>query len=1514
MSRGKKTKKKVPRRRQETSSLLTTNRHTEIHTATFRGGVAGTSKAASFLRFPHEGKKLQAQSQSPFNFGNGQVDVESCFSTLNQPSPKSLSTVFNAAELEKLKETLHVSDLSYTPLLLGSVVLEKSDTVKRLLRDGHRVDCCAEDKSTPLMWAVRKKNLEMINVLMQHDADPTLLDNNTDNVALIAIQSTTWDENDFLDFWKTINYRMDLDHANVTGNTVLHYAIKRQWNVLVEQILKTEANVNCANVKGVTPLMMAGIRVNPSMVSALLRCHADISREDSRGCTALCYSIACSMQKKLDTPHPSLQKLVCAVNAEESNFTIESYLRRRLELLIYPPEQAENFTSTINSIIRNVFGFFIQYTQSGLKIFLHLDVFEQIRKAVEEHMENWNYLEAVLGILIDLLCYCDCSTNGDTAKTPETDLMDSFAIADLPNACLRVLRRLKLASTDRYAADRAANCVVSSGLEPIFAKCTTHGKTREWLEENRDHIEPYYSNLLQENHKTQLQTLAKDQKHRVFSTIMQFRYLMRNFKQRSDTALESLPDSSFSKSDRSIKINQSSTSPEHSPAPSVGSSKKQRRKIKTLRMKLAKMRGLTLVEHNGSSCVQSEAGGKYFPKGTRPPMSHHGNPAVRIEHQSPRSMFRRQHQSLCRRKNCASWKPTERSETEDSMKVFNSNFSTGNVELKPKIGAENSATNGKELSVAGDVGGFKTPLTTLETLECVSQVSNPGNFLDDAMLSQTRCELEDNNNSCNNDPPYQPYTSEVDESNNSSEYVPDNVEATISYLSNLFEEIISCYRRNWQHDRESGYPGYKGGQGDLVAATEEQIEIRIEEIARLNAILPKLEDSCIKKLTESWLSLISKVRETANRDFKKYKSVVTLLQLHLLMHQVSPANDFDKSKDKPTIGKPLKNDELNKKLGTIGDGGMRKEKWRKSDFLSESSTEMHCGGSYETEETQYRLIHHRVQNTLLDTDCESTDSNGEASARVPGKQNQLQTTTYQCCEQGMLEQSPNPMTPDDTATVVYTTQIIEARRTQVNVNSTTHTFAELLRTRSADVFSTISALPPVIQLRTTRATALTLAENPSMQSKNRRSLNPRKGAPATQAYVSRWDVLLKGFRAHLKHRTNGPGDAVLVSASEQRKHFTISLGGNFGPIELGLDTDGRPLAVRRLRREDSALILSSLTHLLAIRHVNILPFFISADNGADVILSTPLCEYNLGEYLMYLKIGKGLEERSLVLVKQFLAGLYFLHNNDAPVVHGNIKPSNLMIDRAGVLRLAEFGLWKSLYRSSRPPSSSMIWFSRESYENYEENEVLDCTCASDIQIAGMVVHFILTGGLHPYGIQTSDILDNIRRGYPTIQCQGCEIVDLISWMLVIDPLDRPSINQVLTHVFFWDANKKWSFLLACAGINANGEALPLPLESFHKDLEAKAISDQVKGDWLSIVRTQFPTLALNEGQYSTSPTGLLVFVRRLLESEPVAFQSAVSQFILSAFPTLTLSLYRLLEATRWHSHSVFSSYVRINRV
>lgn len=185
----------------------------------------------------------------------------------------------------------------------------------------------------------------------------------------------------------------------------------------------------------------------------------------------------------------------------------------------------------------------------------------------------------------------------------------------------------------------------------------------------------------------------------------------------------------------------------------------------------------------------------------------------------------------------------------------------------------------------------------------------------------------------------------------------------------------------------------------------------------------------------------------------------------------------------------------------------------------------------------------------------------------------------------------------------------------------------------------------------------------------------------------------------------------------------------------------------------------------------------------ELILVTPLCEYNLGEYLMCLKMNRELNVTSDHLVRQMLQGLRYLHiggPNRPTIIHGNLKPSNILIDLHGTVKVAEFGIYEALYQNLTPPKSSVIWFSRETYEKYTKNSTLECSTASDIQVAGMLVHFVLTGGLHPFGIITDDILDNLLRGTPRLGVTGCELDDLISWMLVFESRDRPNIDQVLS--------------------------------------------------------------------------------------------------------------------------------------
>lgn len=77
-----------------------------------------------------------------------------------------------------------------------------------------------------------------------------------------------------------------------------------------------------------------------------------------------------------------------------------------------------------------------------------------------------------------------------------------------------------------------------------------------------------------------------------------------------------------------------------------------------------------------------------------------------------------------------------------------------------------------------------------------------------------------------------------------------------------------------------------------------------------------------------------------------------------------------------------------------------------------------------------------------------------------------------------------------------------------------------------------------------------------------------------------------------------------------------------------------------------------------------------------------------------------------------------------------------------------------------------------------------CTLKSDIQVAGILMHYVLTGGLHPFGSDSASIFENLLGGLPALHTTiSCEVNDLLSWMLVHSPFDRPNINVVLRYIY-----------------------------------------------------------------------------------------------------------------------------------
>lgn len=62
----------------------------------------------------------------------------------------------------------------------------------------------------------------------------------------------------------------------------------------------------------------------------------------------------------------------------------------------------------------------------------------------------------------------------------------------------------------------------------------------------------------------------------------------------------------------------------------------------------------------------------------------------------------------------------------------------------------------------------------------------------------------------------------------------------------------------------------------------------------------------------------------------------------------------------------------------------------------------------------------------------------------------------------------------------------------------------------------------------------------------------------------------------------------------------------------------------------------------------------------------------------------------------------------------------------------------------------------------------------------MLTHFILTEGTHAYGEDTKKILKNLEKAIPQLKSTDLELKDLLTWMLLYYPNERPTIQQALS--------------------------------------------------------------------------------------------------------------------------------------
>ncbi|KAG8952086.1 hypothetical protein FRC03_012245 [Tulasnella sp. 419] len=207
----------------------------------------------------------------------------------------------------------------------------------------------------------------------------------------------------------------------------------------------------------------------------------------------------------------------------------------------------------------------------------------------------------------------------------------------------------------------------------------------------------------------------------------------------------------------------------------------------------------------------------------------------------------------------------------------------------------------------------------------------------------------------------------------------------------------------------------------------------------------------------------------------------------------------------------------------------------------------------------------------------------------------------------------------------------------------------------------------------------------------------------------------------------------------------VAIGGNSDVWKGSLRDTGRmnlkrqPVAIKVLRnvrirsREDTtARMLTRLQREIRVweqlSHENVVPLLGFAFEDQSPCMVAPW--YENGTVLNYINVKPSANRSKLSL--NVLDGLIYMHSFDSPIIHGDLRGSNILVDDRGCARISDFGLSRicqdgpSGYTTSSVTQGSARWMAPELFRHDKR------TIASDMYAYGLVAMEICSGGTIPF--------------------------------------------------------------------------------------------------------------------------------------------------------------------------------------
>ncbi|OAD79190.1 hypothetical protein PHYBLDRAFT_100646, partial [Phycomyces blakesleeanus NRRL 1555(-)] len=235
--------------------------------------------------------------------------------------------------------------------------------------------------------------------------------------------------------------------------------------------------------------------------------------------------------------------------------------------------------------------------------------------------------------------------------------------------------------------------------------------------------------------------------------------------------------------------------------------------------------------------------------------------------------------------------------------------------------------------------------------------------------------------------------------------------------------------------------------------------------------------------------------------------------------------------------------------------------------------------------------------------------------------------------------------------------------------------------------------------------------------------------------------------------------------------------GAYGKVKLGIHKlTGQQVAIKKIDKQHAPLMAREIHHHRQLRHPSIVTLYEVISTESTIHLISEYCPN--GELFDALtSSGRFSEYRAQKMFNQITSAVRACHQQG--IVHRDLKLENILLDADNNAKLCDFGF-------ARYAENNQFLETFCGSLAYSAPEVIMCQKytgpATDVWSLGVILFTLLAGEL-PFDDDSEIIIQRKIRNvdYEIPSYFSPEAADLIQRLLQLDPLERPTIDQVANH-------------------------------------------------------------------------------------------------------------------------------------